>query len=118
MFATYAFTRKAAECLRLDSEGITKIAFGDSAVPATRNQTALQGDNQIVYPVQLYHLDDQAYISFQFTDDIPFDINEVGLFNKSNEMVFRGTFKSPLKILDTNKYSQRLVLRLKLGEGP
>ena len=117
MFATYAFTKRAAECLRLDGEGITKIAFGDSTVPATRNQTTLQGDNQIVYPVQLYHLDDQAYISFKFTDDIPFEINEIGLFNKSNDMIFRGTFKSPLRIADTNKYSQRLVLRLKLGES-
>jgi len=116
MFATYAFTRKAAECLRLDDEGITKIAFGDSAAPATRNQTSLQGDNQIVYPVRLYHLDDQAYISFKFMDDIPFEINEIGLFNKSNDMIFRGTFKSPLRIADTNKYPQRLVLRLKLGE--
>ncbi|RLF01929.1 MAG: hypothetical protein DRJ64_09955 [Thermoprotei archaeon] len=118
MFATYAFTKKAAESLRLDNEGVAKIAFGDSSAPATRNQTDLQGDNQIVYPVELYHLDDQAYVSFRFTDDIPFEINEVGLFNKSNEMIFRGTFKSPLKIIDTNKYSQRLVLRLKLGEGP
>ena len=118
MFATYAFTRKAAECLRLDGEGIIKIAFGDSAVPATRNQTSLQGENQIVYPVQLYHLDDQAYISFEFTDDIPFEISEVGLFNKSDDMIFRGTFRSPLKISDTNKYSQRLVLRLKLNAEP
>jgi len=104
--------------LRLDAEGITKIAFGDSSEPATRNQTALLGENQIFYPVQLYHLDDQAYISFRFPDDIPFEIKEVGLFNKSNDLIFRGTFKSPLKITDINKYSQRLVLRLKLGEGP
>jgi len=118
MFATYAFTRKAAEYLRLDGDGIARIGFGDSEEPATRNQTQLLGTNQIIYPVKLYHLDDQVYVSFQFPDDIPFDIKEVGLFNKSNELIFRGTFKYPLRVSDSNKYAQRFILRLKLNEGP
>jgi len=114
MFATYAFTKRAVEVLTLEDKGFAKIAFGDSDVPASRDQTDLQGANKITYPITIYRLEDSIYFSFNFPEDIPFEVKEMGLFNSANEMMFRGTFKKPFKIENISRYPQRFVLRLKL----
>jgi len=118
MFATYAFTRKAVQVLTLEDHGLAKIAFGDSDVPASREQISLQGDNQISFPLKVYRLDDEVYFSFKFAQDIPFDIKEMGIFNKMNQMIFRGTFKKALRIQNVEKYPQRFVFRLRLAQYP
>ena len=118
MFATYAFTKRAVRVLTLEDHGLAKIAFGDSDIPATREQVSLQGDNQIAFPLVVYRLDDEVYFSFKFPQDIPFEIKEMGIFNRKNEMIFRGTFKKALKIQNTDKYPQRFVFRLRLAQYP
>jgi len=118
MFATYAFTQRAVQVLTLEDKGLAKIAFGDSDVPASREQISLQGGNIIAFPLVVYRLEDEVYFSFKFTQDIPFDIKEMGIFNWRNEMIFRGTFKHPIRIRDTDKYPQRFVFRLRLAQYP
>ncbi len=118
MLATYAFTKRAVQVLTLEDRGLAKIVFGDSDVPASREQTSLQGDNQIAFPLVVYRLGDEVYFSFKFSQDIPFDIKEMGIFNRENEMIFRGTFKRPLRIQSSDKYPQRFVFRLRLAQYP
>jgi len=97
---------------------IKGIGFGSSNTPANPNQTCLLGEDQFYCGVSPKSDGNTIYYRLNFTQDIAFDIYEIGLFKDecAREMYFRGVFKSPLRVQNTSLYPQTFILRLKLNE--
>ena len=120
MFQSYAFTNLAASAFATKPVLIKGIGFGSSNIPANPNQTCLLGKDQFYCEVYPRHDGNVIYYKLNFTQDIAFDIYEIGLFKDecAREMYFRGVFRSALRIRNTSLYPQTFILRLKLNEFP
>jgi len=120
MFQSYAFTNYAASVFATKPVLIKGIGFGSSNLPASPNQTCLQGGDQFYCEVEPKATGNSIYYHLNFTQDIAFDIYEIGLFKDgcARQMYFRGVFKSPIRIRNTSLYPQAITLRLKLNEFP
>jgi len=120
MFQSYAFTNWAASAFATNPVLIKGLGFGSSNTPANPNQTSLLGEDQFYFEVEPQASGNVIFYEVNFTQDISFEIYEVGLFKNlcERKMYFRGVFRSPLRIRNVSTHPQTFILRLKMNTYP